>query len=475
MTLQDYLVIFRKNWVVIVICTLVAAGLSVAWTLTRTPTYEATTQLYVSVRTADSSSSDLYQGSNYAQQAVASYVDVVTTSVVLDEVISELGLDLTAAELADEINASTPTNTVLINITVSDSDPSQSALIANTVGSVFIDLVENQLEKPADNSPARVQIDTVEPAIAPISPASPSMPKNIALGLICGVAIGIGIAVLREVLDTRIRSKSDLRAITDIAVIGTTIFNPDSAEHPLIAQAEPQSPSAEAYRSLRTNLQFLSAENPKKSFVFTSSSPYEGKSTTAANLAIVLADAGHRVALIDADLRKPRVAALLGVEGAVGLTDLLIGKVTYDEVLLKTGRKQLFVLPAGRIPPNPSELLGSVAMDHVIETLSSHFDYVIIDAPPILVATDAAVVGKKAGGVLLLAASGKTHRPELVSALEALSNVGCDVRGIIMTMVPTSGPDSYRYSRTYYRASSDEAPKGSGHLNGEPIMGAVNS
>ena len=114
-------------------------------------------------------------------------------------------------------------------------------------------------------------------------------------------------------------------------------------------------------------------------------------------------------------------------------------------------------------------------MDHVIETLSSHFDYVIIDAPPILVATDAAVVGKKAGGVLLLAASGKTHRPELVSALEALSNVGCDVRGIIMSMVPSSGPDSYRYSRTYYRVSSDEAPKGSGHLNGEPILGAVNS
>ena len=133
------------------------------------------------------------------------------------------------------------------------------------------------------------------------------------------------------------------------------------------------------------------------------------------------------------------------------------------------------MLPAGRIPPNPSELLGSIAMDHVIETLSSHFDYVIIDAPPILAATDAAVVGKKAAGVLLLAASGKTHRPELVSALEALNNVECDVRGIIMTMVPTSGPDSYRYSRTYYRASSDEAPKGSGHLNGEPIMGAVNS
>ncbi len=217
--------------------------------------------------------------------------------------------------------------------------------------------------------------------------------------------------------------------------------------------ADPRNPRAESFRSLRTNLQFLNLDGGHTNLVISSAGPGEGKSTTAANLAISLAETGARVVLIDGDLRLPQVARYMGIEGGVGLTDVLIGRAELRDVMQKWGRGKLYVLPAGRIPPNPSELLGSAAMDRVLAALAEHFEFVLIDAPPLLLVTDAAVVSKKTNGAILVAASGATKKPELVGAVRTLETAGANLLGVVVTMLPTKGPDSYGYGAYTYGAT----------------------
>jgi capsular exopolysaccharide synthesis family protein len=215
-------------------------------------------------------------------------------------------------------------------------------------------------------------------------------------------------------------------------------------------QADPRSPRAESFRTLRTNLQFLNTEGTSRSFVVTSSVPSEGKSTTAANLAIALADAGGRVLVVDADLRRPKLAEYMGLEGAVGLTDVLIGRAELLDVIQPWGKGSLYVLPAGKIPPNPSELLGSPTMVNLIALFEKEFDYVLFDAPPLLPVTDAAILGKSVGGALVVVSAGHTHKNQLKGAVAALQNVDARIAGFIVTMLPTKGPDAYGYGRYGY-------------------------
>lgn len=456
MELQDYLRIWRKNWILIVVTTLVITALSAAWSLTRTPEYQAQTRLYVSVRTGEASIGDLQQGTTYARQAVTSYVDIVSTSIVMDKVSEEIGDVLTPAQLSSRVSASSPSNTVLIDISVTDDDPSLAAEIANTTAAVFSDVVTNQLEKPSEGSPARVQIDVVQPAKVPSSPVSPNVTRNLALGFLLGLMLGLAAAVLRTVLDVRVNSKSDVAQITDLPVLGRIIRDPKVATRPLTVQDNPGGPRAEAFRQLRTNLQFLRVEGNPHSFVITSAGAGEGKSTTAANLAIALAETSVSVCLVDGDLRKPRIAELFGIEGGVGLTDVIIGRANLGDAVQKWGRDRLFILPSGRHAPNPSELLGSKEMATLLNELTSSFDYVIVDAPPVLLVTDAALVSKSVGGALMVVAAGKTRKPEFEAALGTLHTIDARMLGIILTMVPEKGPDSYGYSTYSYGEAHDE-------------------
>ncbi len=451
MELHDYLRILRKNWILIVVCTLLGVAVASAVSITTTPKYQSTAELYVSVKSAaGTGTSDLVQGTSFARQAVTSYVSVVDSARVLQPVIKELGLDLTVQQLAGKVAASSPLNTVLIDITVTDNSPATAAKIANSVGKNLADVVVNVLEKPAEGGTTQVKIETVQPAVTPTRPASPNVPLNLVLGLLVGLAVGIAAAVLRTVLDTRIHSTHDIELVTDKPLLGGISFNPDARRRPLVVHADPRSPRAESFRTLRTNLQFLDIEGASRTFVITSSVPGEGKSTTAANLAISLAETGAKVALVDGDLRLPRVEEYMGIEGAVGLTDVLIGRAELADVLQKWGRGMLFVLPSGRIPPNPSELLGSKNMANLLAVLAAEFDYVIIDAPPLLLVTDAAVVSKLAGGAILVVASGRTKRAEIAGAVRALEHSGSSLLGVVVTMLPTKGPDAYGYGTYGY-------------------------
>ncbi|MGV8896370.1 MAG: polysaccharide biosynthesis tyrosine autokinase [Rhodoglobus sp.] len=447
MELRDYIRILRKSWVLIVLLTLVTVSAAAAYSIAQTPQFSASTRVFVSSQSADSTS-ELVQGSTFTQARVKTYSSLVTTPIVLLPVIASLGLDVTAEELAERVTASAQLDTTLIEISVTDVDPVVAADIANAT-SQSLTAVVSKIETTEGSTGSPVKLTRVADATVSSTPVSPNIPLNVALGAVVGLAIGVGLAVLREVLDTRIRNERDIEQLTDTPIMGGIVFDPKAAERPLIVQVDPRSPRAESFRTLRTNLQFLEIDGAR-SFVVTSSIQGEGKSTTATNLAIAMADAGMRVLLVDADLRRPKVAHYLDLEGAVGLTDVLIGQATLGDTVQRWGRASLFVLPAGQIPPNPSELLGSKAMQQLVVTVEKEFDAVIFDAPPLLPVTDAAILAKRAGGVILVVAAGYARKNQVVGAFAALQNVDARVSGVVLTMLPVKGPDAYGYGHYGY-------------------------
>lgn len=446
MELRDYLHVLRKYAVLIVITTLVGVGAAALWSLTRTPMYTASSTVYVSTQSGDTVA-ELQQGQTFTQARVATYAALATTPVVIDPVISELGLDSTAASQAARVTATAETGTNLITITVTDADPAQAAEISNAISGSLTTTVES-LDTLDGQEVSPVRLTRVENALPPSQASSPNVPLNLALGLLLGIAAGIGIAMLLTVLDTKVRTKRDVLHITDTPVLGAIPFDAKWKQRPLIIDVDPLSPRAEAFRSLRTNLQFIEFDGAH-SFTVTSAMPSEGKSSTAINLAIALADAGKKVALLDADLRKPKVAEYCKIDGSIGLTDVLIGSVRLGDVMLPWGQRSLFILPAGRIPPNPSELLGSPQMHQLLEVLERDFDVVICDSPPLLPVTDAAVLSKSTSRVITVVAAGETTKQQLAAAMSALEHVDANQAGIVITKVPTRGADAATYGYGY--------------------------
>lgn len=451
--LTEILTLLKKRWLTIVVFALAGLLVGAGIALSTAKTYLSTTDLFVAVQTGDATSAnELAQGSSAAQLKVHSYVDVVSSSVVLAPVVKTLDLPYSAAQLATKVTATATVNSVIIRITVSDADPAEAARLANAIGASFTTVVVDDLETNAASGSAAVQVKTIEPAVASTTPASPNLRLDTAVGGLLGLLSGVAVAVLRQTLDTKIRTVADIASLGRVPVIGTIGFNPDQHKRTLVMQLEPRSPLAEAFRSLRTNLQFVDLEGPARCFVVSSSLPAEGKTTTTANLAIALAETGLRVALVDADLRRPRLAEVMGLDGTVGLTDVLISRAELGDVLQPWGSGELVVLPAGQVPPNPSELLGSQGMRTLLAELNSMFDYVLLDAPPLLPVTDAAVVSRLTSGVLLATAVGKSHRSQFISTLALLDQVGTRVLGVIVTMVPASSRDGYGYGGYYGHA-----------------------
>jgi capsular exopolysaccharide synthesis family protein len=448
--LRDYIRILRKSWVLIAVLLFVGIGAASAFSLLQTPKYSSSAKVFVST-SGGSSVSDLQQGNTFTQQRVKTYADLATTPIVLLPVIAELGLNVSSSELAAMVTASAPLDTTLIEISVTNVDAALAAQIATSVSeslTLAVENIETSTSDAANVSP--VKLTLVQHAEVPQEPVSPNVPLNIALGGLVGLALGVSLAVLREALDNRIRNERDVELITDVPILGGIVFDAKASERPLIVHDDPRSPRAESFRTLRTNLQFLDVGRENRSFVITSSIQSEGKSTTAANLAITLSDAGARVLLVDADLRRPKVHEYLGLEGAVGLTDLLIGRAEPEDVIQPWGKGELFVLPAGKIPPNPSELLGSDALVKLIGEFNRAFDVVLFDAPPLLPVTDAAILARTVGGTIVVCAAGRTHKNQLKGAFSALSNVDAPVSGVVLTMLPTKGPDAYGYGRYGY-------------------------
>ncbi|MEQ4518738.1 polysaccharide biosynthesis tyrosine autokinase [Pseudarthrobacter sp. B907] len=446
MDLRDYLRILRRNWMLVVALASIGLLCGAAASVLVKATYTAQTQLFVSIQ-GSGSVSELQQGNTFSQARVQSYVKTVGSPAVLQPAIDSLGLGETAAQLAERVTASTDLNTVLIEISVTDDSPVQAAAVAQAVANSLIRVVDN-LEKPKMESPSPVSLSIIKPATAPSAPSAPNTRLNLILGLLVGLGAGVAAATLRTTLDTRIRGEADLRRLTSAPLLGGISFDQDAKKQPLLTQAGHQSPRAESFRQLRTNLQFANVSGEAKAILITSSLPGEGKSTTATNLAIALAQAGNSVCLVDADLRRPMVHEYLGLERNAGLTTALIGSANVTDLLQPWGDDNLYVLTSGQIPPNPSELLGSREMEHLILGLENTFDTVVIDAPPLLPVTDAAVLSQYVSGTVLVVGSHQLRSQDLEKSLKSLELVDAKVLGIVLNRLPSKGPDAYAYS--YY-------------------------
>jgi capsular exopolysaccharide synthesis family protein len=448
MTIQDYLRVLREQWLVVLLAVALGLAGAAAVYLIRPTEYTAKLTLYVSAQTGDTAST-AFQGAQLSQQRVTSYVELVQSRRVAEDVVARLQLPVTPEALAGHVTASSALDSVLIDVSVQDISPTSAAVVANAIGEVFTELVD-ELERPVDPGARQaVAVRVVQPAAEPVTPSSTGLPVTLVLGLLVGSAVGVAGALARNALDTSIKSPDQLRTAAGAPNLGTIAHDAAVPKRPLTVHEDPQSPRAEAFRQLRTNLQFVDVDNPRKVIVVTSSLPNEGKTTTVTNLAIALALAGSRVLVVDADLRRPKVAHLLGLDRTAGLTSVLSGRVGVGQVVQPWG--SLFdVLASGPLPPNPSELLASDHMNKLLAELREQYDIVLIDSPPLLPVTDAAAVAPATDGAILVCRFKQTTRGQVESAVAALSAVGAPLLGTVFAMVPSTGPRSYAQYNAYY-------------------------
>lgn len=434
----------------IVATTLICALLSFFVTLSMTPIYKASAQLFVSTPASAVDISALLTGSSFSQQRVKSYAQIINSPVNLEPVVKDLKLKMSAEDLSKNITASAPLDTVLISLTVTDTNPKRAARIANAVAQQFgITVKSLELQEIDTESPIKVSIAKF--AVPPTAPASPKKSINYALGLMLGFGLGFGIASLRKLLDNTVKNEDDLGDIPLLAAIG---FDLNADEKPLITQIGRYAARTEAFRTLRTNLKHANPGVNPQSIVITSALPNEGKSTSAINIAISLTQSGERVLLVEADLRRPKIPIYLEFASKViGLSELLSSptKLTWSTVkkhMRKHPEIELQVLTSGRIPPNPAELLESGRFRELMTILKAKFDYIIIDCPPLLPITDAAIVAAQTDGAILVSHAGTTKIPHYQGARDAIRGVGALVLGVILNKIPEEAME-YEYGYKY--------------------------
>jgi succinoglycan biosynthesis transport protein ExoP len=451
-TLSGLLQILRHRWRIVLVSVLVGVATGGLYSFLQTPEYSSSTQLFVSTTEAGNNNGDLNQGGTFTQQRVRSYVDIVDSPLVAEKVIRQLELPYSAEDFAEKVEVTSPLDSVLINIVVTDSASGRARDIANAIAEEFPRLVA-EIETSSGQSISPVKASVTRPAVESRRPVSPKTELNIILGLLGGLIVGAGLAVAGQAMDKSVRTADDLSRLTSAPVLSMVPFESGASKSPLMVEGSAQSARAEAMRRLRTNLQFVNVDRPLKSLVVTSAVPGEGKSTLTCNLGIAFAEAGKRVLLVDADLRRPKLAEYLDLEGAVGLTNVLAGQASIRDALQQWGGTGLWVLPSGYVPPNPSEILASRNMTDLLTALSGGFDIVIIDTPPLLPVTDGAVMATVADGCLLVSRHGKTKATQAAAAANALSAVGARLHGSVLNMAPRKGSGAY----SYYSYSPTEA------------------
>ncbi|NBM17518.1 polysaccharide biosynthesis tyrosine autokinase [Streptomyces sp. GC420] len=474
MELRTILRALARSWPVVAVCALLGVGAGWAATALTTPVYEARTQLFVSAPWSGDIT-QLAQGNVFSLARVQSYASIVTSPQVTAPVVKELGLDTTPEELAGRITAEAPLETVLVNITVSDTDPRRAARTANAVATRF-SLVIERLETPrgsdSDRAPRPpVKLGITQSASVPPQPVSPRPALNLSLGLLAGLLLGGGVTVARERLDTTLKTADALAEHTGLPVLGAIPLDKPSADESPVVAALGHSARAEAFRHLRTNLQFARIGERPRVIVVTSSLPGEGKTSTATALALSLADSGTSTCLVDADLRRPCVARSFGLIRDAGLTNVLIGQASIEDVMQQAAGR-LAVLASGPMPPNPTELLASVRMGEVLQELAERYEAVIVDSAPLLPVADTVGLASLAQGAVLVVQAGRTPRERVGAAADSLQTVGVRTLGTVLSMAPSSRRAGYGYGYGYGDPSAAEQtampPRPRAEEQGEP-------
>jgi capsular exopolysaccharide synthesis family protein len=432
--LRQVLATLRAAWWIPVVALTVGGVAAVGVNAVITPRYTAETQLFVSVGEG-SSTSEVLQGTQLSQERVASYTQLLTGVELARRVIGELDLREEPEDLAERVMATTRPETVLIDVAVEDTSPEQAQRIAQAIADVFPEMVSD-LETAGVHA-APIAVTVVNPPALPTEPSSPNATRNIAMAALTGLLIGVGAVLLRERLDRTVKAPAQAEALSSAPVIGVVVRDREIETGHVIA-AGTQSASGESYRQVRTNLQFLSVDSPPKTIMVTSPMPSEGKTTLVVNLARVLADAGRRVLVLEADLRRPTMSRYLGLVGGVGVTAVLTGAADIEEVVQTYAHGPFSVIAGGATPPNPGELLMSEAMSDLLLKLREEYDIVLVDAPPVLAVADTAGFAPMVDGVLLSVRYGGTRTDQLQQAATALSRVGAKTLGVVLNLVPPS-------------------------------------
>lgn len=480
--LEDYLNVLRVYWKAIVAFTLLATVAAAGWTILQPKIYSSDSSGIVVTPGSDNVSLAL-AGDSLAKAKVKNYESVAKSRLVADRVIQALDLKTTADALLGGISVKVPLDTAEIRVTAQSTDPATAQRVADAWVNGLAAQVEAIETAPsadaAGSSPSAATAVRVLPlgkAVLPVSPTSPNTKLNLALGALVGLALGVAYALIRRHLDRRIQKAADIERLFGVPVIGALPVDHRLDGKSTIVDAgtaaqfhDAGGAMAEALRELRTNLSFLDVDQPPRIIVVTSSMQAEGKSTVTANLAVTMAAAGENVVVVDGDLRRPTLVDVFNLVPGVGVTDVLTGTAQLADVLQPWGAlPNLSVLGSGRIPPNPSELLGSRAMKNMLNTLAKDA-VVLIDAPPLLPVTDAAVLSRVADGAIVVIRTGRTTQEQLDQSLGNLEKVKGRVLGAVLNYVPIKGRDAYSYYGTY---SSAPMPPSAGT---EPVAGRLDA
>jgi len=447
LNLQDFIKLLRIRWVTVASTMAASLLIAILYTMLQTPLYQASTRLFVSTNLG-ASASDLYQGNRLSQERVLSYTQLIMGETLAERTINRLDLQMKPETLQKNVTAKSKPDTVLIEVSVLDQSPVRARDIADALSEEFVSMVK-ELETPSRGAVPDARVVVEQRAKVPTDPVVPKPARNIVLGTLVGALLGLGLAFLRDLLDNTVKDRDSIEQITGAGVVGVVPMDKGRRDDPAISFDNDNSAAAESFRKLRTNLQFLSVDNPPRLIVITSSVPNEGKSTTAINIALALAEAGHSVLLVDGDMRRPSLANYLNCVGSVGFSTVLSGAAPLDDAFQDSQYPRLTVLAAGVTPPNPSELLGSFAAKKVLNDLRERFDFVIVDSPPLLAVTDAAILAAEADGALVLVRAEVTTRDQLSHAVGMLNDVGATLLGNVLTMVPTRGSAAYSYNHQY--------------------------
>ncbi len=433
LTPREYIDIARERWRFIVAALLLGLAAACAAIYLVPRQYAAS----VTVIVAPQPGAEPGAGSGDTEisgQRLGIYSELLNSTRLTRDVVADLGIPVTPEDLAGRIAVTTTPDSVLLTATVTDSSAEQAILVANAVADQFIRNMA-EIEQPADPTrPPPVVGKVFEAAQPPADLVAPRPVLYLLFGTALGLLIGVGSSLLRHTLDYRIKSRRQLEEILGVPVLGTIGRDPKIPSSPLVMYGAPHTPLAEAFRQLRTNVQFVDVDRQHKVLLVTSAINGEGRSTTVCNLGLALAEAGTRVLIVDADLREPSIARCLSIDGTVGLTDVLVNRISVERALQPIG-PTLDVLPSGLLPPNPSELLASNRMVHLLTALRGKYDVILIDTAPLIPVTDAAVLAPRADGVLVLVRHGRTVVQDVQAAKDALDAVSGRIIGSVMTMV----------------------------------------
>jgi non-specific protein-tyrosine kinase len=457
MGLYEYWRLAVRHLPILLLTTILGVSGAIYLNYIAIPQYTASADVFVTTPSTALDIGALSTGSNFSEQRVISYAQIINGPSTLEPVIKRLGLDLTPQELAKQVHATAPNGTVLISIFVTDTDPVKAAAIANAVAEQFGLTVQTLELTDSSSTATSIKVTPVRQANPNYVPSSPKKSLNLALGFILGFGIGAGIVILLLIFDRTVKNEDHLNKLP---LLGTIRFDATARDKPLLTDLSKYSARTEAFRQLRTNLQLSDSNSNLKVILITSALPNEGKTTTALNLAFSLSDSGQRVALLDADLRRPQLKLFLQMPDEImSISDILTSEknmaafVAKPNDLMHKINPHLWVLTSGRIPPNAAELVGSENFRTIVYAMRKNFDILIIDCPPTLPIADAAVIAKVADGVLVVVKAGKTRINQFRGAIATLTNVDAPIIGCVLNMIPINRRAEeygYRYGYSSY-------------------------